>query len=447
MNRLRILKTANFKLAVLYAVVFGLSVATLGVIVFLSVRSSLQEQIRTHIQTEVAQLLIDYGDDGLDELRHDVHERIESRPADRFRYSVISPKGKIIFDKLPHIPTREGWHVVPIRDGRSAPKALLYVTPLKDRYWLAVGADLSRTRAAENAVRYAFGWATLFTVLAGACGGIWVSRRFLAQIDAITRTAERIGSGQLFARLPLRGTGDDLDELAGVINRMLDRIQHLMANVQNVATNIAHDLRTPLGHLRQTLEELSKEPLSEKEIVLLEEAIDQLDQVLTTFAALLRIAEVESGSRKAGFEMVDLSATLWELADTYQPIVEENSQQLEVSLQDNIRLRGDHSLMVQLFSNLIENAIRHAGKDKRISISLQRSAEQIIIRVADNGPGIPRKEYDNIIKPFYRLDRSRNTPGSGLGMSLVAAIAALHDMELSFEDNQPGLAIILTKAL
>lgn len=441
----RILKTANFKLAVLYAVVFGLSVALLGVIVFLSVRASLQEQIRTHIQTEMAQLLIDYEDDGLDELRHDIHERIESRPADRFRYSVVSPKGKIIFDKMPFIPTEEGWHVVPVKDGRS-PKALLYVMPLKDGYWLAVGADLARTHAAENAVLHAFGWATLFTVLAGACGGVWMSRRFLAQIDAITRTAERIGNGQLFARLPLRGTGDDLDELAGVINRMLDRIQHLMANIQHVSTNIAHDLRTPLGHLRQTLEELIKEPLSEKEMALLEEALEQLDEVLATFAALLRIAEVESGSRKAGFETVNFSAMLEELADTYQPIAEESGQRLEISLQERICLRGDRSLLAQLFSNLIENAIRHAGEGRHISISLRQIGGQIISRVSDNGPGIPHTEHDNIIKPFYRLDRSRNTPGSGLGMSLVSAIANLHEMQLSFEDNQPGFTVILTKS-
>ncbi|MET0406470.1 MAG: ATP-binding protein [Cystobacter sp.] len=450
MWRPRVLRTANFRLALSYAAVFGLSVFFLGVIVFFGVRASIEQQLRGEIDAEIGQLLVDYRDDGLEELRHDIRERIESNPARRLHYYLQSPEGRVVFDPLSAIPTPDGWHTVRVKvEGVKGAKTsvLLRSLTLEEGYKLAVAADLARMREAEQAIRQAFGWAFLFTLGAGALGGLWIGQRFLSQVDAITRAAERIGQGDVTGRLPSRGTGDDLDQLAAVINRMLDRIQQLLENVRQVGTSIAHDLRTPLGHLRQQLEAMrpSSLPTARRE-VLLEEALGQLDATLETFSSLLRIAEVESGSRRSGFEAVNLSELLAGLVEVYQPVAEDGGQRLTASLQPSCQVQGDRGLLTQLFANLVENALRHSGEGSAIHLGLDVTEEGFRATVSDTGPGIDAAEYENVLKPFYRLDASRTRPGSGLGMSLVAAIASLHGLCLVLADNHPGLKVSITGA-
>ncbi|MDY7231600.1 sensor histidine kinase [Hyalangium rubrum] len=444
MWRPRVLRTANFRLALSYAAVFSLSVFLLGLIVFFGVRSSLEQQLRGQIEAEVGQLLVDYRDDGVEELRHDIRERIESNPARRLRYFLQSPEGRVVFDRLPAIPTPDGWHTVrvPVEGSRDATTSvLLHALTLDEGYKLAVAADLDPIQDVARAIRRAFGWAFLFTLVAGAAGGLWLGQRFLSQVDAITQVADRIGKGDVTERLPIRGTGDDLDLLAAVINRMLDRIQQLLENVRQVSTSIAHDLRTPLGHLRQKLEAMRVEAPQD---TLRNEALQQLDAILDTFTALLRIAEVESGSRKAGFEILCLSEVLETLVDAYGPVAEDNGQRLTEQIAPWIYVYGDRNLLMQLFANLVENALRHSGKGSAIHLGLEAGANgEFTATVSDTGPGIPTAEYPHIFKPFYRLDASRTDPGSGLGMGLVSAIANLHDLSITLGNNAPGLKVRL----
>ncbi|MDC0709294.1 ATP-binding protein [Stigmatella sp. ncwal1] len=448
MWRPRVLRTANFRLALSYAAAFSLSVFLLGVIVFFGVRSSLEQQLRGQVEAELHQLLVDYRDDGLEELRHDIRERIEANPARRLYYAMQSPDGRVVFDRLLSIPTPDGWHRVrvPSRGEKDADTpALLQSLTLDGGYKLAVAADLGPLHEAERAIFHAFGWAFLFTLMAGALGGLWIGQRFLSQIDAITRVADRIGQGDVKERLPSRGTGDDLDQLAAVINRMLDRIQRLLESVQQVSTSIAHDLRTPLGHLRQTLEAMRKETGSpERMNALHDEALQQLDATLETFTALLRIAEVESGSRKGGFKLLCLSDVLKAVAEAYRPVAEDNGQRLTENITPRIHLQGDRNLLTQLFANLVENALHHSGRGSEIHLRLEEGADgRFTATVSDTGRGIPRAEHANVFKPFYRLDKSRTGAGSGLGMSLVAAIAGLHTLSITLEDNAPGLKVRL----
>lgn len=440
----RVLRTANFRLALSYAAVFSLSVFLLGVIVFFGVRSSLEQQLRGQIEAEVGQLLVDYRDDGLEELHHDIRERIEGNPARRLYYFMQSPEGRVVFDPLPAIPTPDGWHTarVPVLGTKDATATvLLQALTLDGGYKLAVAADLAPIQDAARAIRRAFGWAFLFTLVAGAVGGLWIGQRFLSQVDAITQVADRIGGGDVMGRLPSRRTGDDLDQLTTVINRMLDRIQRLLENVRQVSTSLAHDLRTPLGHLRQTLEALRVEAPQD---TLRNEALRQLDAILETFTALLRIAEVESGSRKAGFELLCLSEVLETVADAYGPVAEDNGQRLTHRIAPGLYMRGDRNLLTQLFANLVENAVRHSGRGSELHLALEHVADgAFTATVSDTGPGIPSAEHAHVFKPFYRLDASRTGPGSGLGMSLVAAIASLHDLSVSLEDNNPGLKVRL----
>ncbi|SEL63974.1 Signal transduction histidine kinase [Stigmatella aurantiaca] len=450
MWRPRVLRTANFRLALSYAAVFSLSVFLLGVIVFFGVRSSLEQQLRGQIEAEVGQLLVDYRDDGLEELRHDIHERIEANPARRLHYYMQSPEGRVVFDPLPAIPAPDGWYRVNVPEQDADNPVLLRSLTLDGGYKLAVAADLDRLQDAERAIFRAFGWAFLFTLMAGALGGLWIGQRFLSQVDAITRVADRIGQGDVKERLPSRGTGDDLDQLAAVINRMLDRIQQLLENVQQVSTSIAHDLRTPLGHLRQTLEALREGagPGEPKKDALLDTALQQLDAILETFSALLRIAEVESGSRKAGFERLCLSGVLETLVDAYRPVAEDNGQHLTADIVPLLYMRGDRNLLTQLFANLVENALRHSGRGSRIHLALEAGPDGgFTASVSDTGPGIPKSEHANVFKPFYRLDESRSGPGSGLGMSLVSAIAGLHGLAVTLDNTQPGLKVRLSTPL
>jgi signal transduction histidine kinase len=207
-----------------------------------------------------------------------------------------------------------------------------------------------------------------------------------------------------------------------------------------VSSGIAHDLRTPLGHVRQTLESALSSPDPAAPVA---QAIAQLDTVLETFAALLRIAELEHGAQRAGFAPVNLSETVAAVAGAYRPVIEDHGQTLSLDVQPDVTTSGDRALIMQVCANLLDNAVRHAGHGARIAVTLSAARRGICLTVADTGPGVPALEYQNLTRPFYRLDPSRSSPGNGLGLSLVAAIARLHGWELQFAENGPGLRVIL----
>lgn len=433
MTRPDYIRSASVRLAFTYVAVFSLSVMALGLFTYITLRNSIEQQLRTHIDTDIAQLMGDYRDDGLEELRHDIQERIEASPANRLRYFVANAEGKIIFDKIDRLPD-SGWHYTKTKNGTDI---LLRSVRLDGGYRLAVAADLDRLQSLQAAIRHSFGLALLVTLVLGILGSLVVSRRFLARLESFNRTAERVGSGALAERLPLSGSGDDFDHLALIINRMLARIEQLVGNVKQVSTNIAHDLRTPLGRIRQKLESLRYDNPEQIDAI-----IAELDASLDTFAGLLRIAEIESGARKAGFVELNLSSLLAHIAETYAAVAEEQGITLTADIAPNVRIQGDAVLLSQAAANLIENALRHASA-KRIHVALTSTRGGWCASISDNGIGIPAHEYANVTQAFTRLDASRSTPGNGLGLNLVAAIATLHDAMLSLHDNSPGLRVML----
>jgi signal transduction histidine kinase len=467
----RLLRTANFRLATLYIVVFALSVALLSAIVFYSVESALEAQMRSHIDSEVSYLLSEYYEDEdedekdrrVEELREAIGERIEMTGHNRLTYHLQNRDGKVIFDEVPRIMAPYGWQQVTIPSrteatgagtaGAARPPAttratektlLLHAVALPDGYVLAVGADLAPVHNVEKALVTASLWAFLATLLFGGVGGLLLSRRFLSKVDAITKAAERIGSGNLSERIPLRHTGDDLDHLVTTINGMLDRIEQLVGHIRQVSSNIAHDLRTPLGRLRQKLESLSE---ADGDAHLREEAANaalrQVDEILEIFSALLRIAEIEAGSIKSGFTPVDLTQVMENLVSAFQPVAAERGQSMVAALEPGIVIPADRGLLNQMFANLVENALQHTPAHTTVHLALKRNTREVIARVADNGPGVPPEHYDSIVKPFYRLEQSRTSPGNGLGLSLVTAIAELHGASIQLADNRPGLSVTL----
>jgi signal transduction histidine kinase len=225
---------------------------------------------------------------------------------------------------------------------------------------------------------------------------------------------------------------------------MLDRIQNLMQGLQQISSDIAHDLRTPLTRLRQRLELAHRRQASVEGLrAALEASIRDADGILETFGALLRIAQIEAGTRKAGFTQVDLSALLEELVEAYQPVADEKGQSLTPAIGAGLHVAGDRELLAQLFANLIENAVRHAPAGAALTVQAEAVERAVRAVVSDNGPGIPAGLREKVFQRFYRLETSRTTPGSGLGLSLAGAIASLHGSELSLEDNAPGLRCVL----
>ncbi len=279
------------------------------------------------------------------------------------------------------------------------------------------------------------------TLLALVCGMI-LSIRTQSRIDHIHRTANRIMAGHLNERLPSRGTTDDFDKLVDIINNMLDQIEHLMSEVKGVGDDIAHDLRTPLTRVRASLERGRDHAGSLDELrQAIDKGINGIDQALGVTTALLRIAAIEHGQRNSGFSEVNLGGIVAAIVELYEPAAEDKGVELKFKGLSNINLRGDRDLLFEAISNLVDNAIKFTPNGGTVSIELVRGAQGLMLRVTDTGPGIPVQEREAVFRRFYRTNKARNMPGSGLGLSLVAAISRLHGFRVHVADSREGCTI------
>lgn len=446
----RSFRTTSFRLALLYAVLFAGSVLLLGGFVFWTVRLALEQQLATRVETESIALQAEFRSGGLQRLAALVRERMASRASPPLSYALLAATGERLAGTLPVGSAPPGW--VDIEGGESvagertasAERFRALIVALADGARLAVAGDLGQIEEVEEAILGAFGSAAGIVLILGIAGGLVLSIGFLRRVDAVTRTAEAIIAGDLSRRIPTRGVDDDFDRLALTLNRMLDRIGDLMERLRQVSNDIAHDLRTPLSRLRQRLESLrgslAAEPEREREV---DAAVADTDAILDTFGALLRIAQIESGARRSGFRAVDLSAVFETVVEAFAPSAEDAGKSLEARVAKHVFVRGDRELLSQLLVNLVENAIRHTPEAARIEVDLSVTEEHAVGIVFDNGPGVPERERERIFRRFYRLENSRSSPGSGLGLSLVAAVAALHNARIEVQDNRPGLRVTL----
>ena len=283
-------------------------------------------------------------------------------------------------------------------------------------------------------------------MLLGLVGGTMMSWSMLRRVEAINETSREIMAGDLSRRVPAHGTGDEFDQLASNLNEMLDKIQTLMDGVRQVSDNIAHDLKTPLARLRNRLEQVREQAPAhdEEKRALIDRAVNEADSLLATFNALLRIARIESGKSRGAFADVDLAALTHDVVELYEPVAEENGQTLSSNINVNKHISGDRDLLFQALANLMDNAVKYTPPGGRLELSVADSPAGVAIEVADSGPGIPAEQRENVFQRFYRLDESRSTPGNGLGLSLVRAVALLHDAEVELRDNAPGLRVRLT---
>jgi signal transduction histidine kinase len=437
----RVLRTASFRLAATYTCLFAGSVAVLGAFVLWTTRSALEQQMTSRIEAEATLLDAEFRSGGADRLVAAVHER--SRGAHALDYRVQDPQGRQVAGDLP--VAESGWSEVSTTgpgpgetDDRERVRVLARRFP--DGTVLAVGEDTGRIEEATEAISFALWWALGLTLALGIAGGLVLSSGFLRRVDGIARTAEAIVDGDFDKRIPERGTQDDLDRLARTLNRMLDRIGELMIGMRQVSNAAAHELRTPLARLRQQLETALAEsqPASGVELAL-QRAIAETDGILDTFTALLRIAQIEAGTRRAGFRLIDLGNVADAIIEAFAAPVEDQGKTLVGSVAEGARIRGDRDLLTQLLANLVENASRHTPPGTHIEVGLIATPTGARLWVADDGPGVPAEEHERIFDRFHRLDRARE--GVGLGLSLVKAIADLHGAQLRVEDNRPGLRI------
>ena len=446
----RLFKTVSFRLAAFTAAAFGVSVLIVGTVVYLTASTAFDDQIHARMAAESSALFDIYRQSGLAGLRQAIAARQGHRLYLGLEYGIYDAHGALREGTLPAQRPAPGWsRVTGPPDGDEEPgeseEMLVVAAPLSDGLTLAVGDDLQNREAFDEAILKTFGLGLVLSLALAAAGGALVSGVFLRRVDAITQSAEAIIRGDMAHRIPLRGTGDDLDALSTTLNRMLDRIAALVEAMRQVTNDVAHDLRTPIGRLRQSLDDARRSSASEAELrEAMRHAIEQTDAILETFAALLRIAQIESGSRRAGFRAVDLSAIAEGIVQTFSPAAEDAGMTLAARIVPDVMTVGDAELLTQMIVNLIENALAHTPTGTRIEIAVSGSDGGSAIAVSDDGPGVPAEARSRIFQRFYRLDASRGAGGSGLGLSLVAAIAELHGATVALNDNAPGLRVTVS---
>lgn len=440
---MRLLKSTSVRIAALYTAIFAAAVVFLGVVTILATRSALERELDSRIQSEALALAQEDKTEGLAGVVQAVRER-DSTPG-ALAYGLIGPDGRLVAGRLPAPAPGLGWSTTRVADrGEGADRLRILTTPLSGNHRLLVGADLERIEILDGAVARAFGFAFLGVLMLGAGAGLALSRAVQRRFAEMSAAAEAIIDGDLARRIPLRGDGDDLDHLAGTLNRMLDRISALMDSVRQVSNDVAHDLRTPLTRLRQRLESgLTTEGVDDQ-AALMEGALADIDAILDTFAALLRIAQIEGGARRAAFREIDLAAVAAAVVEAFSPSAEEGRRSLGLELESAPTVEGDRELLTQMLVNLVDNALTHTPCGSAIAVVVGERGGQPFLAVRDNGPGVPGGAKPSLFDRFVRLERSRSTPGNGLGLALVAAVARLHDAQVELLDANPGLHVMTT---
>lgn len=443
------LRTTAFRIALAYAGLFAASVVVLFGGLYWSVAHELQGAIEAEIARDVSELQRGYELGGTSELSSLVRQRIEASRVGGGLYLVESPGRAASSANMPVLSPFTGWRTIELDDDdgfdddEAGDQALLFGLMLGDAR-LVVGRGLSEVEETTELLFGALIWTLSLTVFLALAGGLVFSRAAVRRVAVISRTTDAIVAGDMTNRVPVEGRDDELSHLAHNINRMLDRNEALMAGLRQVSDDIAHDLRTPLGRLRQKLERAHRQESTVAGCkAALVEALKETDGILETFAALLRIAQIEAGSRKSRFTRIDLSDLASAIAEAYEEVAKTEGHVFAAEIEPGIEIEGDRDLLSQALANLVENAIRHTHSGTDIALDLRREGKGAVLSVADHGTGIPEAERSNVLKRFYRLEQSRTSPGSGLGFALVKAIAELHDAALSLSDNGPGLRIEL----
>lgn len=452
----KLFRTTVFKLSLAYLVIFSIGAGlVLGRVAF-NVKSLVDQQIAQTIAAQITGLAEQYSQGGIRRLVSAVVRRIQAPGASL--YLVTTPAGETIAGNVAVLPAGVLDHPGVVETEYERPgepqkrhRALARIFRLPGGFHLLVGRDLEDRETLRAVIGRALIASLFWLVAIGTIGGIVVALRVLRRVDAMSDTARKIMSGDLSRRLHTTGSGDELDRLAQNLNAMLERIAELMAGLKEVSDNIAHDLKTPLTRMRNGAEQALRTAASPAEYrVSLEKLLEESDGLIRIFDALLMIARVEAGADREGMQDFDVSKVARDVGELYEPLAETQGVELTMESEPGLWLHGNRELIGQALANLVDNALKYgtaagqeSGGGSQVRIMARRVGPLIEISVADRGPGIETADRARVLGRFVRLEGSRSRPGSGLGLSLSAAVARLHGGELRIEDNEPGLRVVL----
>ena len=441
-----LLRTTSFRLALLFLALFGAASLILFGFLYWQTAGYLTSGVDDWLVREMGGRVAT----GPAERLRVIRERPAHDPGGRRPFALFDRAGHWIAgspstlpDPLP--PMDRPFEIMLDRDDEAVPFRIL-VHRLPSGEIFLIGQDMSEIVELRELLAGAMASGGVIVLLLGLAGAAVTGTGALRRIDAVSRAIERIVHGNLSERLPVGGRAGDLDRLVQVVNGMLDDIERLMQEVKGVSDGIAHDLRTPLTRLLAGLERAERRAASADEYAAaVEEAIVETQGILATFGAMLRIAEVEDGARRAGFTRLDLAKVAADVTELYDPLAEAQgvTLALETASPGPVEIPGDPSLLFEAIANLVDNAIKFTPAGGRVTVRVFQEDGRRGVAVADTGPGIPVEEREAVLRRFYRAEKSRHAPGSGLGLSLVAAVAKLHGLRLTIEDAHPGCRVTL----
>tara|TARA_R110002072_G_scaffold5636_2_gene35768 strand:- start:106 stop:1530 length:1425 start_codon:yes stop_codon:yes gene_type:complete len=445
------LRTTAFRVTLLSAgLLAASSLVILTFVYFASVGVSLS-RTDAAVEDEVATVEARFRDGGIQSVNRYILQR--SVGGSDFLYLLVHPTGRRISGNLSGLPDAvadddgrlQFQYMRPPAGGEAESEkderlARGRIAPLPSGYQIFVGMDVEDEDRLIGGMLRAVLAASALALALGVASGVFISRRFATRLDQINRVARAVEGGDLRRRAPRNHTGDELDELAANFNAMLDRIEELMARMKNAGDSIAHDLRSPLTRMRNRLDDaLREEGDLEAREASLSQAVSDADELLGVFNAILSISRLEAGERRQSFSRLDPAVIVEDLCELYEPVCEESGLRFAAEMEPGLEVRGDRGLLSQALANLLDNAVKYTPDGGAITLRLRKCASgEIEMSVTDTGPGIPPADRLRATQRFVRLDQSRTKPGSGLGLSLVKAIADIHGAQLELSDG-PGV--------
>jgi signal transduction histidine kinase len=445
-----LIRASFFRLTLLYTGVFCASALALLGFIYWSTVAVIERQTIETIEAEIRGLAEQYNEQGLARLIEIIEERSGAEGDDDNIYLLTDPLLVPLTGNLSNWPkdTEDpgNWLRLTLskreQDGFVPHEVRARSFILPGGYRLLVGRDMHEKRRFRAIVVGALVWSLGGALVLALTGGLFVTGRMLSRVDQVSRTARKIMDGDLSRRMEKSGSGDEFDHLADSLNAMLDRIERLMIGMRLSTDSIAHDLRSPLTRLKSRIElALRNPPEVDRDREALANVLSQTDAALAVFDSLLRIATAEAGMDAVDFKSFDLAALAQDVTELYRPLAEEKGIELELSADPSAEIRGQHELMAQAIANVLDNAVKFTSAGGRISVVVRHQNGAVVLTIADSGPGIPRADRQKVLERFVKLEGSRTGPGTGLGLSLVAAVAKLHGAVLRLGDNDPGLEV------
>ncbi len=443
-----LLRSAGVRFAVIYAGLLAISTALLAMFLWWATAGLLDRQVDAAIRADARGLLERWEEGGIPALVLTINDRLAENLDDDAIYLLVNPDMRPLAGNLAQWPTAvqrtDGWYELPVQRAGIPSLARVARYNLPANNYLLVGRDVRNRAQLRHLLTDALLWAMLVVLIMASIGAVVVRNLFRRTLANVSETAAAIAGGDFTQRVRLSGRGDEFDQLAETINHMLDRIARLMEGVRQVSNSIAHDLRTPITRARARLEEAANHAATAEDLrAAIERATDDLDGIVAVFQALLRIAEIEAGSRRSSFARFDIRPLLDGLEELYGVVAEEKQVRVTVTAPERLPMFGDRELVQQAIANLVDNSVKFSPPNGEVAIRAQPLPVGIAISVSDQGPGIPAEDRSRAVERFFRGEQARSTPGSGLGLALVQAVAQLHGGSLRLEDERPGLGAVL----